>query len=221
MLLNEASGGGGISINALMVLVGVLSSSLTGYIDDTSNSYIRGILGHGQMLLKGKFTSGNIKALTGVIVSLVICIAERYGSYNFIINLFLIPLTQNFINLMDLRPGRAVKVYIIMFLISILFIDAGSIYFSINAGTIISLAFYIKYEMNEAFMLGDTGANVLGVMLGMTAASSKNIYFKTLMLLFIGAAQIYGEKHSINDFIENNRVLKRIDLWGRKKHEHD
>jgi len=205
----------------LALLIGVLSASFTGYVDDNSHDEKKGISRHIHALLTGEITAGNIKAIVGVITSFIICVTFAYKSYNFIINLFLICGGQNFINLMDLRPCRAIKTYIALSLIAILFTGVGSLFFYINWGVIISLLFYLPYELREICMLGDVGSNVIGILLGIIIVSVDNMHFRIAMLLFFITVQAYAEKKSISILISQNSFLNYIDMLGREKRTSD
>jgi UDP-N-acetylmuramyl pentapeptide phosphotransferase/UDP-N-acetylglucosamine-1-phosphate transferase len=198
------------------LIIGVFSSSFTGFIDDRVNESTKGITGHIKCLLRGQITSGGIKAAAGVSVSLIICLIFGYTGLNLLLSMALISMMQNFINLLDLRPLRAVKAYTAFSFIYLLF-GYNLFYTEINLGVLISLLFYIRYEASEACMMGDTGSNVLGVTLGILFASSRNIYLKTALLAFLIAAQVYAEKKSISKLIERNRILNYIDMLGRRK----
>lgn len=202
-------------IHIIPLIIGVLSSSMAGYIDDNSKDISKGIIGHGKMILKGELTGGSIKAFTGILTSLLVSYI-MFDGYNILLNSLLISLMQNFINLMDLRPGRAVKVYIAISLILMPLVYLNMPYFTINLAVIVSLLFYLPHEFREVCMMGDTGSNVLGIVIGIIASSVESMYFRIILLFILVTAQVYAEKKSINKLIENNVILNYIDMWGRK-----
>lgn len=205
----------------MSIIIAALTAAFAGYLDDNSKDASKGIIGHGRMLLNGQLSSGSIKALVGILASFLICIIMEYNGFDFIINIALISLMQNLINLLDLRPGRAVKFYIALSLIVVPFIGYNSIYASINSGIMVSLFFYLGYELNEISMMGDTGSNVLGIVLGVISASSKGTSFRLVLLAFLLCIQVYAERKSINSLIEKNPVLNYIDMMGRHGNFHD
>jgi len=210
-----------IHSNILVITAGVLSASFTGYLDDNSVDKAKGIIGHGKLLLKGIFTSGGIKALIGIAVSFIISLALHNKSYSLILNTLLISMMQNFINLLDLRPGRAIKAYIALSLITLPSIIFSSVFIGLNSGLIAALLFYLPYELKEKCVMGDVGSNVLGILQGIIIASSKSFLLKIIILFFIVTVQTYAEKKSITCLIEDNSLLKFIDMIGRKKHNHE
>jgi UDP-N-acetylmuramyl pentapeptide phosphotransferase/UDP-N-acetylglucosamine-1-phosphate transferase len=141
---------------------------------------------------------------------------DRTSKDYLLLSMALISMMQNFINLLDLRPLRAVKAYMGFSFIYLLF-GQYLIYAGINSGILISLLFYSRYEASETCMMGDTGSNVLGVTLGILFASCDSIYLKTALLIFLISVQVYAEKKSISKLIERNRILCYIDMLGRPK----
>lgn len=198
------------------VLAGTLSASLFGFVDDVIGDESKGIKGHGKMLLKGRYTSGALKGLTAIFISLTIALSWRNGGAELILNMVLIFLFQNFINLMDLRPGRAVKAYAPFFLITALS-GIRPAFLWVNSGVLIMLLFYLRYELAEKCMMGDAGSNALGILLGMAAASSNSMIFKYIITGFLILIHIYSEYHSISSLIENVWILKFLDSLGRRK----
>jgi hypothetical protein len=87
------------------LIIGVYSSSFGGFIDDRANDSVKGITGHMKCLLKGKITSGSIKAAAGVSSSFIICLIFGYTGLNLLLSVALVFMMQNFINLMDLKSG--------------------------------------------------------------------------------------------------------------------
>lgn len=205
-----------MSREMLVITSGVLSASFAGYIDDAASSPSKGISGHMRSLFKGDLTSGSIKALVGIPISLIISLSGNYTIMHTILNFLLICLMQNFINLMDLRPGRAIKAYMILSIISSIFIASNTVYMGINSGILLSLIFYLKYEINEVCMMGDAGSNALGIYLGIACASSNSAAFKLIMVLFLVSAHVYAEFASISSLIDKVAVLKMLDIMGRR-----
>lgn len=217
ILLNECYIDNQINISGVVsVVVGVLSTAFTGYMDDTANDIPKGLKGHFRSLLSGEFTSGVFKAIVGFFSSLIICIAVGYKNTDLFLNSAIILLSQNFFNLMDLRPGRAIKAYLAFSILVFTFTKVFFLYYVINAGIIISLLIYLPYEMKEICMLGDTGSNTLGIVMGIFMSSIVNLKLRLLILSFLVFCHLYAEKKSISSFILNNKALRYIDLMGRK-----
>ncbi|KPU44881.1 hypothetical protein OXPF_13590 [Oxobacter pfennigii] len=208
-------------IKLLYVIIGVLSASFTGYMDDRSKDTPKGFTGHIKSLFQGRITAGMIKAIVSFFISLIICIISDYKNIDFLINVAIISLTQNFFNLLDLRPGRALKVYLFFSMLLFLIFDFSNLYILLNTAIIISILIYMPYELKEICMLGDTGSNALGIFLGIFISSISHTGIRFLFLLFLFYVHIYSERKSISEFISSNQLLNFIDSLGRVKNYDD
>lgn len=196
-----------------MYLIGILTMGLVGLIDDLiGNDKVRGFKGHVKQLLNRDLTTGGIKAVFGGIISILISLTISSDFINFITNFLLITLFANLINLLDLRPGRALKGYL---LISIfLLIVLNSAYENILLISLgITLA-YLPYDLKGKMMLGDIGANTLGITLGIIS-TTLSLNFKIVLVLFLITIHIYCEKYSLSSLILKNNILRYIDNLGR------
>jgi UDP-N-acetylmuramyl pentapeptide phosphotransferase/UDP-N-acetylglucosamine-1-phosphate transferase len=69
------------------------------------------------------------------------------------------------LNLLDLRPGRAIKGFLIfLFLIAIL--GLGDIDWLLLAPLLGAVLYYLLIDLRAGAMMGDAGSNVLGLTLG-------------------------------------------------------
>jgi hypothetical protein len=76
---------------------------------------------------------------------------------------------------------------------------------------------YIGGELKEIYMMGDTGANLLGGIIGLYAVWQLNIAEAIVFLVFYLLIHIFAEFRSISGYIESNRLLNFIDCIGRLK----
>ena len=143
-------------------LFGLVSMFFAGILDDIiGNRDVSGLKGHFKSLLNGKLTTGGFKALFGGFIGLVISIAISKNIYDIVINTLIIALSTNLMNLLDLRPGRAIKGYL---LISIVLLSTLGEY----TRNLLLLIFpnviaYFNQDLKAKAMMGDTGSNVLGI----------------------------------------------------------
>ena len=186
---------------------------LTGFVDDLAGSKdSQGFKGHFQQLLSGNLTSGAFKAFIAFITILFVIISEENNFFDIFINTALILLMTNFLNLLDLRPGRSLKFFILFSLLLITITPTLYIYY---LPLFIILVPYIYYELKGKVMLGDTGSNALGVILGYGFSHWDNIYLKAFLVLFIGLLTILSEKYSFTGYIAGNKYLYWLDMLGR------
>ena len=197
-------------------LILVLSMGFAGVIDDLiGDKTTKGLVNHIKSALSGIMTTGFLKALTGFLVSCIIGFKVSNSYIEFVVNVFIISLFANTLNLFDLRPGRAVKV----FLAASLMLLAAAIRRPAEAAPIIILnmvaCLYIRYDLKEICMLGDTGANILGITLGYYSSLFFGLNAKLLLLALLLLLNIISERLSITTLINNSRVLSYLDSIGR------
>lgn len=185
----------------------------TGFLDDIAgDKKFQGLRGHFESLNKGILTTGIVKILVTVVTALLVVYEYDFSFFDKIINIGILILMTNLLNLLDLRPGRSIKIFILfsIFLwnsINII-INFLPFYFSI--------IFYLPYELKGNIMLGDSGSNLLGYILGFNLILSiKNINYKIIILFSIFILTFLSEKFSFTEIIKKNKILRWIDELGR------
>lgn len=200
-------------IKILVFILGILTMGLTGLLDDfMGNNDAKGFRGHIRMLLNFKVTTGGIKAIIGGIVSILISLILSNNIANFFINIVIISLFTNFLNLLDLRPGRALKSFLVFSIPSLFFIS-GIFEMMLLSFIGVSVA-YMPYDIKGRSMLGDIGSNCLGIILGIIATAF-NMELKISLAVFLVLANLYSERHSFSTLISNNKILSFLDEFGR------
>ncbi|NLO81588.1 MAG: hypothetical protein GX094_00765 [Clostridiales bacterium] len=207
----------GVKADCLSYLAAVVSLVVLGIVDDMlGDGKVRGIMGHMKVILKGGLSTGGIKLIIAVFLGAVLSCYYYSHVFHRLLYALVFLLFINFINLMDLRPGRAIKVF--LFLLVVLALLGRFSNIRIFLPVIAAVPFYIKGEMNERYMLGDTGANLLGGMLGyytIRVLSPVPAFAIASVLLLI---QLAAEHYSISKFIETTPFLRHIDeMWRMKK----
>lgn len=196
-------------------LLGFVFMGLLGLLDDLiGDSKTKGLKGHIKAFFNGILTTGAIKAFLGFFISLVVSSYISISIKDFVINSLIIGLFTNLINIFDLRPGRATKIFIIL---SIIFIITSPIrnYKYILYSFFGILLPYLSLDFKAKAMMGDAGSNVLGFTLGLYAAISYSFTIRCIILLILLIIHILAENVSFSKVIENNRVLKFLDEIGR------
>ncbi|AKL95317.1 glycosyltransferase [Clostridium aceticum] len=196
-------------------LAGITTMGFAGIIDDLiGNRTASGFKGHFSRFLKGELTTGMLKAGIGGMIALLISLLYSSGVIEFIVNAFIIALFTNFMNLLDLRPGRALKAYLLMSGIFILIgitDTIGLILFSI-IGYCIG---YLPQDLRAKSMMGDVGSNTLGITLGIITAVSFSMEIKFVWLIILLLIHMISEKYSLSKIIKNNYLLNYLDEFGR------
>lgn len=198
-----------------LFLLAIMAISMLGFVDDMlGRRDTTGLKGHLGALLKGRLTTGGLKALGGGVISFYLALFISVGWGNIMLNTILIALTTNLINLLDLRPGRAVKGTLLIFIVLAVF---G--YRSINWALVLPLLgaviYYFPADLKARGMMGDAGSNVLGLALGFWAAAYLPLTFRGAMLAVLVAVHWYTERYSLTETIDKVGVLRAIDQLGR------
>ena len=175
----------------------------------------RGFGGHLGALRGGAVTGGMVKLVGGALSGLV---AMYLLDGDVTLFLFLggacIALAANLFNLLDRAPGRASKLWLA---IAVLVALAEPEWRLWSAGTIGAVAATLPFDLRARGMLGDTGANPMGAVLGLGlvfAAGSEAVLAAIVMILL--GLNLASEKVSFSNVIADTPWLARLDHLGRK-----
>lgn len=195
----------------LMIII-----SLVSLLDDlVGEKEIKGFKNHISLLFKRRLTSGGLKALIGFFSAVIISIKISEDFNNLIINILLISLFSNIINMFDLRPGRGLKVFVLLSIIMIFTALVRDFDFIIYLALGIVLA-YLPNDIRGLSMMGDVGSNFLGITLGFYSVVSQHYATRLTLLIFLIAMHVLGEFYSFTSVINKNKVLRYIDNFGRQ-----
>ena len=129
-----------------------------------------------------------------------------------VINTGLVAGSANLVNLFDLRPGRAIKVSLLASLALGLGGPQARAAAAAPAGAAAAL---LPEDLGERAMLGDSGANALGAMLGVAAASLPR-RSRLVVLGAVAALTAASEKFSFTKAIARTPALNCLDMLGRR-----
>ena len=197
-----------------LYIFSMMAMFFAGALDDLiGNRNVSGLKGHFKSLFKGELTTGGFKALFGGFVGLAVSVCISSSIVDIIVNTLIIALSTNLMNLFDLRPGRAIKVYLVIII---------PIYITLTGYTKVfpllilpNVLAYFNIDLKARGMMGDTGSNVLGISIGVLMALGYGIKVRLAWLVFLILMHLITEKFSLTKIIEKNRVLKFIDNLGR------
>jgi len=194
---------------AAATAVAGLGSGAVGLYDDIVGSRpehaAKGFGGHLAALREGRVTSGLVK-IVGVGASGVVAAAllPRRSRLDLVVNAGLIAGAANLANLLDLRPGRALKAGLI----------AGTAVG--DAASVGAAGALIDADLREEIMLGDAGANALGALIGTAFAARGSRVGRIVALAGIVALTAASEKVSFTKVIERTPGLRELDALGRR-----
>lgn len=192
-------------------IVTLVFFGILGLIDDVSGDRTsRGFRGHFHALRNGVLTTGALKAILGGLGAFLIGSFLAKNLVEVMLNGLLIALGANTLNLFDLRPGRAGKVFLIFSMV-ILITSGFSVDFLIVFASVLG---YLAWDLRQQVMMGDTGSNCLGAFLGLYLVRSSLLFRLGIVFLLI-CLQVLCERLSLTKLIESNRVLDFLDRLGR------
>ena len=243
-----ASAQAGPSPVGLLILAGPLALAVfaLGVIDDSLGSPPdRGFGGHLRALARGRLTTGMLKLLGISAASLVVAGIvsgfapwgrESAGSLGARVGFTLlagaaIALTSNLLNLLDLRPGRALKSYSLLALIGVALAVAawpgvpgvatltradlavGALMLALFAlGPVVAVW---RADVGERAMLGDAGANPAGAVAGLLVVAGLPVWGLIVFFVLVLALNLASEKWSFSGVISGNPLLSYLDSLGR------
>lgn len=197
-----------------MLLFASIAMSFVGIIDDSlGNRGVTGLIGHFKALFKGSLTTGAFKALLGGFVGLTLAVTLSKSIPNIIVATLVVALSTNMMNLFDLRPGRAIKAYVILAII--IFLASTKFNREVMMLIVPAVLAYFYFDLRALTMMGDAGSNVLGVSIGVFIVSSFDLPVQLVSLVLLVAIHVLTEKFSLTKIIENNKFLDYVDKLGR------
>lgn len=139
--------------------VAALGAGAVGAYDDAAGArhpHAKGLRGHAAALRNGQMTGGIVKVggigLLGIVAAALL---ERRPAGQALVRGAVVAGSANLVNLLDLRPGRALK--------------AGGAAAAVlrQPGPAVAAVALLPDDLHERTMLGDAGANALGAVLGL------------------------------------------------------
>jgi UDP-GlcNAc:undecaprenyl-phosphate/decaprenyl-phosphate GlcNAc-1-phosphate transferase len=208
---------------ALPVAAYALGVIALGVIDDTLGESAsdqperpphRGWRGHGAAVLRGEPSTGALKAAGSLGLALFTMSYLELSNGRWLLAAGVLVLATNVFNLLDLRPGRATKAFVLLGVG--LGIGSGGLRALWSLGLFAAPALIAGlYDLRERAMLGDTGANLLGALAGLWLVLTLSETGQLVALALLAAITLYGELRSISALVERTPGLRELDAWGR------
>lgn len=198
----------------------LLGVALLGLVDDLLTGSSRGWRGHGSAVLRGEFSTGALKAVGTLALALwTVPFIGGLDDGRYLLEVALLVLTTNLFNLLDLRPGRAVKALVLLGIPLAVFAWSNDMWGFTPVwalGPFVAPVFVVGlYDLRERTMLGDTGANLIGGLAGLWLIFALDTTGQAIALAAVLALTVYGEFRSLSALIERTPLLRQIDSIGR------
>lgn len=207
-----------------------LGAGLTGALDDLHPDAARkGLAGHLGALAHGEVSGGALKIIGLTGCGALAATADRravrpptakdgtgalHSIVDVVLRASLVAGAANLVNLLDLRPGRALKVSL---LIGIpLSVSRAGPQAGLPAAAVVGSALVLlPGDLRAVGMLGDTGASAVGTLLGLSSARTAGPAARVGVLAGIAGLTLVSERVSFTRVIESTPVLRELDAWGR------
>ena len=194
-----------------VALLGLLDDALGGGVETATP---RGWRGHLRAVFSGRFSTGAIKAVGALALAAYATAGRGREDFDYIADLALLLLATNLFNLLDLRPGRVEKTFVLT--------EAGLCIGAWTAEPLELLGVFIgpvlvgaAFTLREQAMLGDTGSNLVGALVGISLLVTLSDDARLIALALIVALTMYGEFRSISSAIDRVPPLRLLDSIGR------
>ncbi|MGN7468841.1 UDP-N-acetylmuramyl pentapeptide phosphotransferase [Brevibacillus sp. SAFN-007a] len=225
VLLTLAAAPREMLLHGLLLAGGMAAMAWWGWIDDKAGDQVtKGFRGHFAVLWRERrVTSGMGKLLGGGLTAVSVSLFVSVGFWPWLLACGLLAISPNILNLFDLRPGRAIKVFWLLMMLAVVVsvfatkADAGeplAVWLFLLPVLVASMLFF-PHDAGGRIMLGDTGANTLGFAIGYTYVTVAPLFWQAVFLTGFVAIQVAAEFVSFSRLIDKQAWLSRLDQWGR------
>ncbi|MEU1888935.1 hypothetical protein [Micromonospora sp. WMMD987] len=232
-----ASGAGALGAGSApagaAVLVAGLGAGAVGLYDDVvgarpEQKAAKGFAGHLAALRAGRVTAGLVKVAgvgaAGLAAAALLAADPRVAAHprrqrhrtlgrtvDVLLGAGVVAGTANLLNLLDLRPGRALKSAVLLGVPL-----AGGPHAGIAAGAVGAAGGLLDEDLGERVMVGDSGANAVGALLGVALAARTGPVGRAGLLAVLAGLTAASEKVSFTAVIQRTPVLRELDALGRR-----
>lgn len=210
------------------LLAGTAAGALGAYDDLAEGGVRKGLKGHLGALVRGEVTTGAVKVLglgvAGLAASAIVRAGDRgpgptlARGADLLVGGAVVAGSANLLNLLDLRPGRALKAVLLATPLLATPLGAG-VGWPVVAAAAGSAVAALPDDLGERTMLGDTGANAAGALLGVAALAAtgpRGRRTRGALLAVLVALTVASEKVSFTRVIESTPGLRELDALGRR-----
>ncbi len=205
--------GGRTDFAWLWAIVAVLIVYAAGRYDDLQTERHRGVVAQLALLARGRVTSGVLKMAAALAAGLVWVLATRSPFARAAVGVPLIAGSSNVWNLLDVAPGRSGKSFLAAAVPMVALRRSTLMAAGIGAVTGI-----LWSDLEERAMLGDAGANVLGLVAGIGLFDRLGLVGLWVSLGTIVAVHVLSETVTLSRIIRTVPPLRWFDDLGRVRH---
>jgi UDP-GlcNAc:undecaprenyl-phosphate GlcNAc-1-phosphate transferase len=209
---------GGAAVRATVALgVGLGLVFAAGLYDDLRTERAHGLLAQLRPLARGRLTSGAVKLVAIVAGAVLVAWSQETGPVRLLLGAPVVAGAANLWNLLDVVPGRAAKLFLPA--AAPLAVAVGRMGFSAEAqalaaagGAVVAV---FALDLRERAMLGDSGANLLGFLVGVGLLRVLSTPWLAVALGAVVALHVAGETVTLSRLIRAVPPLRWWDRLGR------
>jgi UDP-N-acetylmuramyl pentapeptide phosphotransferase/UDP-N-acetylglucosamine-1-phosphate transferase len=223
----------------IVAAAAALAAALLGLIDDAGHhKEIKGLRGHLAALARGHLTTGLIKAVGGMAIAaaavLFLAVVRRVQvlaglpgppgepAWVLAVDILVLALCMNAFNLLDLRPGRALKAWLPVgaALWAAAWFGAapdvrpGYLQPQLIAGLVVGLVL-LPFDLREKLMLGDAGTMAMGALVGWSLIATMGLWVRVAAMVLLVLLHVATERVSLSSIIDSTPPLRWLDRLGR------
>jgi hypothetical protein len=213
-----AAAGAALTGGGAAPVVAAVAAGGLGALDDLAgDSSSKGLKGHLGALARGEVTTGAVKVLGLAATGLVAAALSDRGredrtAVDTLVGGAVVAGTANLLNLLDLRPGRALKATILLGALA-----GGDRRAGTSAAAAAGAALgVLAPDLAGESMLGDTGANAAGAVVGTALVQRTGRRGRLAALAALVGLTLASEKVSFTTVIESTPGLRELDALGRR-----
>ncbi|MCA1830523.1 MAG: hypothetical protein LC663_03290 [Actinobacteria bacterium] len=187
--------------------------ALLGLWDDLAGSaQQRGWRAHIGSIRRGEASAGAIKLVGGSLLAFSLA-AVRHESFLWtLVGALVVALSADSFNLLDVRPGRSVKAFILAMVVLILVPGPLNVAPLVAMGA--AALFFLPFDLRERVMLGDTGAMALGAMVGWGIFLAGHLAELVALAVFVMMHAV-ADRPGLSKLIDGVPPLRALDRAGR------
>lgn len=184
-----------------------------GLLDDLVPSGPRGLRAHLRALSEGKITTGVLKVVVITACAIVTVSLLDVGLVAGVGGVALLAGAANLGNALDVRPGRALKVFSPILLVGVALVPLDL--HPALPGLALCCLPALRRDLTERDMLGDGGANLLGFAGGLVLLLALPAAVTLLAALSVVALNLLADTVGLSTLISRSRLLTALDRLGR------
>jgi hypothetical protein len=201
----------------LWIVTGCVAVTAAGLYDDLRPARTRGLLRHIGMLLRGTITSGIVKLAVIVLASGFVVWMLGGRGVRLVLGVPVVAGSANLWNMLDVVPGRAMKYFLPAAAVVGSAAAAGGRgeYALLAAAAVWAGLPALVIDLREWAMLGDSGANALGFVIGVELFGTVSTLGLAVALVLILALHALSETVTLSRVIRGVPPLRWFDELGR------